>query len=211
MIRMLIAGPKTESEEFEAERYGRIQCEPYHPDQVAQMSLDVHLDEKLLVTATARGWSKDGDAHTMYVPDTDHFGSPDDPLEEQQTWPILMGEEGLVLYPGCLYLGATIERICAPKLAAVVHGKSSLARRGVEIHNAGLVECGYSGAITLELLVSHRIRVRPGMPIAQITFETVVGQVEGYVERGNYTGDNTGPVASKSHKHKARHWPKETP
>lgn len=187
-----------------------IECEPFDPAQVAQVSLDLHLDPTLLVTVPPRSTEGRGGVCISYVPRGDWHDAmnPDDPLKEQETWPITMGEDGLILYPGCLYLGSTIEAVSAPGLTMFAHGKSSLARRGLEVHNAGVVEPGFRGNITLELIVAHPLRVRPGMPVAQVTFHTMAGEVESYGAKGNYTGAlASGPIPSQSHKHKPRHYP----
>jgi dCTP deaminase len=59
-----------------------------------------------------------------------------------------------------------------------VEGKSSLARIGLGVHvTAPTIHAGFEGLITLEIK-NHgtaAIRLRPGMPICQLIFESVFG------------------------------------
>ena len=165
----------------------RITIEPFDPAQVVQISVDLHLHPRIL--AYCGGSSRVLDLATYEEPD--------------RTIDIPGG--GLVLIPGVLYLGATIETICAPTYAAIVAGKSSPARKGLRVEAAGLIEPGFSGSITLEIEVAVPLRVYAGWPIAQVRFETVEGLPESYGERGSYQGQSGGPVASRSHLHKPRH------
>lgn len=78
-----------------------------------------------------------------------------------------------VMRPGEFLLAATHERIrLAPHIAGEVKGKSTLARKGLLVECAGLVDPGFDGTITLELKnLSHLpIPLHAGMPIAQIAF-----------------------------------------
>jgi deoxycytidine triphosphate deaminase len=81
--------------------------------------------------------------------------------------------------PGEFLLGHTTEVVTlSPEVAATVHGKSTLGRRGLAVHvTAGLIDPGFSGQITLEM-VNHSewdIELTPGMRICQVTFDFVTG------------------------------------
>ena len=84
--------------------------------------------------------------------------------------------------PNEFWLASTQETVNVPNdLIGFVHGKSSLARKGLLVHiTAGLLDPGFSGQITLELKnVSHEpIELREGMPIAQLTFQTLTSPSE---------------------------------
>ena len=102
---------------------------------------------------------------------------------------------GWLLVPGTLYLGATYERIELHGVCAQLTGRSSLGRLGVDCHvSAGLIDDGFAGNITLEIRVIHPIILWPGMRLAQLVFESIVGDRRPY--RGRYYGDS-GPVASR--------------
>jgi dCTP deaminase len=75
------------------------------------------------------------------------------------------------LAPGQFVLGHTKETIGVGSCLAVqVYGKSSIGRLGLEVENAGYVDPGFIGQITLELKNSTAfpIRLTVGMPICQI-------------------------------------------
>lgn len=103
--------------------------------------------------------------------------------------------EGLVLEPGVLYLGHTVEVVGAWGLAPKIDGRSSVGRLGLMVHlTAGYGDSGFCGQYTLELSVVERLRVYPGVAVCQVSFETVAGTVNDY--DGKYAGQS-GPVASR--------------
>lgn len=80
-------------------------------------------------------------------------------------------------------LASTIEQFDMPEdLVAIVHDKSSWARRGLSVFNT-VIEPGWKGFLTLEL-VYHRwlpLRIPAGSGIAQVIFHRVH-------EPASYTG-----------------------
>lgn len=79
-----------------------------------------------------------------------------------------------MMQPGEFMLGSTIEEIqLSCQLVGQVHGKSTLARKGLLVHAAGLVDPGFRGQLTLEMLnmSGEPIALKRGMLICQITFE----------------------------------------
>lgn len=88
-------------------------------------------------------------------------------------------DEGFVLEPGKLYLGATIEYTETHKHVPFLEGKSSTGRLGIDIHaTAGKGDVGFCGYWTLEISTSIPVRVYPGMPIGQLIYYIVDGEVE---------------------------------
>lgn len=80
------------------------------------------------------------------------------------------------LYHGSFVLGHTLEWIeVPPTLAGVLAGKSSRAREGWVLENAGYVDPGWKGELTLELanLAHGYVMATLGMQIGQIRFETL--------------------------------------
>jgi dCTP deaminase len=72
---------------------------------------------------------------------------------------------------GEFVLAHTVEEITLGAcLAGQVYGKSSIGRLGLEVENAGYIDPGFSGQITLELknTTNYTIRLTVGMPIAQM-------------------------------------------
>ena len=92
---------------------------------------------------------------------------------------IVLEENGVFkLRPGQFALATTMERIELPRgLAAFVQGRSSIGRAGLTVQNAGYIDPGFHGHITLELKNETRntILIRPGYPVAQIVFEEARG------------------------------------
>ncbi len=78
-----------------------------------------------------------------------------------------------VLLPGQFVLATTMEYFKLPNdLTAFVEGRSSLGRMGLFIQNAGWVDPGFHGEITLELFNANRcaIELRSGRRVGQLVF-----------------------------------------
>lgn len=119
-----------------------------------------------------------------------------------------MADGAFFLRAGCRYLGATVERIHAPRHVVRVDGKSSLGRLWLQVHmTAGHVEPGFHGQITLEIVPQADLLIPPGWPVCQAVFYETTGDVEDYPGRGHYTdaAKTDGPQPSRSHLHKPRH------
>lgn len=90
-----------------------------------------------------------------------------------------IGEEGWVLEPGRIYLGATMEYTETHRHVPFLEGKSSVGRLGIDIHaTAGKGDVGFCNHWTLEISAHQPVRVYPGMPIGQIIYFVVEGDVE---------------------------------
>jgi len=98
-----------------------------------------------------------------------------------------IGEEGFVLQPGQLYLASTEEYTETHKHVPYLEGKSSTGRLGIDIHaTAGKGDVGFCGFWTLEISTSIPVRIYSGMPIGQLIYY----KVDGEVERLYYKKDN---------------------
>lgn len=78
-----------------------------------------------------------------------------------------------LLLPGQFVLATTMEYIALPNnLTAFVEGRSSLGRMGLFIQNAGWVDPGFRGEITLELYNANRcaIELKSGRRVGQLVF-----------------------------------------
>ncbi|MBQ8624706.1 MAG: dCTP deaminase [Agathobacter sp.] len=78
-----------------------------------------------------------------------------------------------VLLPGQFVLATTMEYFSLPNnLTAFVEGRSSLGRMGLFIQNAGWVDPGFKGEITLELFNANRcaIELKAGRRVGQLVF-----------------------------------------
>lgn len=167
-----------------------LSISPFDPSAVGPNSYDVTLAPDLLV----------------YRLPTRVFERPDgckfidrylDPEQDNPTEPLTIPTEGLVLQPGILYLGSTVEAIEAHRLVPVVETRSSFARLGLSTHlSAGFCDDGFAGSITLEITVACPLLLKPFVRVAQVAFHTLEGERKPYA--GKYTGQR-GPVASRSH------------
>ena len=78
-----------------------------------------------------------------------------------------------LILPGQFVLATTMEYFELPDdLTAFVEGRSSLGRMGLFIQNAGWVDPGFHGEITLELFNANRcaIELQAGRRIGQLVF-----------------------------------------
>lgn len=78
-----------------------------------------------------------------------------------------------ILLPNQFVLATTMEYFDLPNnLTAFVEGRSSLGRMGLFIQNAGWVDPGFKGEITLELYNANRcaIELKAGRRIGQLVF-----------------------------------------
>ncbi|MBE6889380.1 MAG: dCTP deaminase [Ruminococcaceae bacterium] len=78
-----------------------------------------------------------------------------------------------LLLPGQFVLATTMEYFKLPDdLTAFVEGRSSLGRMGLFIQNAGWVDPGFEGEITLELFNANRcaIELKAGRRVGQLVF-----------------------------------------
>jgi len=106
-------------------------------------------------------------------------------------------DEGFVLHPGQFILAHSME-ICnfRDDIAALLRVKSTQGRMGFEHMDAGWVDPGFHGALTLEFKnenLFHPIRIRPGDNVAQLIFfrGQMVDPEFSYRYKGNYNGSVT--------------------
>ncbi len=104
-------------------------------------------------------------------------------------------EEGLLLLPGELYLGRTVEYTETHGLVPDLDGRSSVGRLGINIHVcAGRGDVGFCGYWTLEITVTKHVRIYPHMEIGQLYYSEVKGDIVPY--SGKYQ-HNRGIQASR--------------
>lgn len=88
-------------------------------------------------------------------------------------------DDGFVLVPNEFYLGVTAEYTETHRHVPFLEGKSSVGRLGIDIHaTAGKGDIGYCNTWTLEISVKKPVRVYKNMPIGQLIFFVVEGDVE---------------------------------
>lgn len=98
--------------------------------------------------------------------------------------------ERYLLLPDQFVLATTMEYFALPDdLTAFVEGRSSLGRMGLFIQNAGWVDPGFEGEITLELFNANRcaIELTAGRRVGQLVFAQMDAAAE-KPYRGKYQG-----------------------
>lgn len=106
--------------------------------------------------------------------------------------------DGFVIKPKQFVLATTIEYIKLPDfITAFVEGRSSLGRLGLFIENAGWVDAGFEGTITLEFYNANSvpIKIYPEMRICQLVFAQMIEKAE-KPYKGKYQGQR-GTTGSK--------------
>ncbi|MDP9988317.1 deoxycytidine deaminase [Arthrobacter sp. KFRI-F3372] len=96
-----------------------------------------------------------------------------------------IGDAGIVLQPGRLYLGHTAETLGSKEFVTSLVGRSSLGRLGLFLQVTA--DLGHQGAVhrwTLEMHCVQPLRVYAGMRIGQVSFWAPTGPVKPY--EGHY-------------------------
>jgi dCTP deaminase len=99
-------------------------------------------------------------------------------------------KEGLVLNPYQLYLGRTVERTETHNLVPQIEGRSSVGRLGLFVHvTAGFGDVGFAGYWTLEMFAVQQVRIYAGVPICQIFYHEIAGEIEEYASKYQHNRD----------------------
>ncbi|MDV6234077.1 dCTP deaminase [Leptospira ellisii] len=132
---------------------------PYTEKQLNPNSYNLRLHEELLVyTELPLDMKKPNPAEKLIIPET-----------------------GLLLKPGVLYLGRTLEYTETHDLVPMLEGRSSIGRLGMLVHvTAGFGDVGFKGFWTLEISVIQPLVIYPGVEVCQIFYHTVEGQITEY-------------------------------
>lgn len=136
---------------------GNILIEPYDSNCLGTNSYDVHLGKYLANYVDAElDARKHNKIETFKIP-----------------------EEGFVLQPNKLYLGVTKEYTETHAHVPFLEGKSSTGRLGIDIHaTAGKGDVGFCNTWTLEISVTNPVRIYEGMPIGQLIYFVVDGEID---------------------------------
>ena len=157
---------------------GNIVIEPFRRPSLGSNSYDVHLGSQLGIYDDA---VLDAKRHNKIS-----F--------------IEIPEEGYELQPSEFYLGVTEEYTETHKQVPFLEGKSSVGRLGIDIHaTAGKGDIGFCNTWTLEISVKKPVVVYPGMPVGQLIFFEVEGNVEipyNMKSSAKYTRHTNQPVES---------------
>jgi len=183
----VILSDRTMREQIEQ---GRIRVEPLAEGAIQPSSIDLRLGNKIRVFQNN---------HISHIDLRNDTSSLTEVVELRPGQPFF-------LRPLEFALGVTVEHISVPDdLVARLDGKSSLGRVGLLIHaTAGLVDPGWEGRLTLELmnLAPFPISLFADMKIGQISFIQMTTPVDSPYGAGElaskYQGD-TEPTPSRYH------------
>lgn len=135
---------------------GSIVITPFDPVCLGSNSYDVHLGDTLCI----------------------YMNAILDAKQHNQISCTKIPKEGVVLYPEGFYLGVTMEYTETHAHVPFLEGKSSTGRLGIDIHaTAGKGDVGFCGHWTLEISVKQPVRVYAGMPIGQLIYFPVQGEI----------------------------------
>lgn len=147
---------------------GEMSIEPLEPEQIEPASVDLRLGNTFLTHRPVEG-----------------ICSMSEPLEYEE-----VTADTFIIPTRGFVLATTMEVVRLPaNLTAFVEGRSSVGRLGLFIQNAGWVDPGFEGAITLELYNANNapMKIEAGRRICQL----VIAQADQPVERpysGKYQG-----------------------
>ena len=136
---------------------GTLGISPLEPEQIQPASVDIRLGNTFSVVS---------DSATVIIT-----------MDREIPYHTIRADTYLLL-PGQFVLATTMETFVLPDhLTAFVEGRSSLGRMGLFIQNAGWVDPGFRGEITLELYNANRcaIALRAGRRVGQLVFAEMDG------------------------------------
>ena len=162
----------------------KIVIEPYRESCLGTNSYDVHLGKTLAVYQDRELDAKKHNKINIFT----------------------IPEEGFVIQPGTLYLGVTQEYTETHHTVPFLEGKSSVGRLGIDIHaTAGKGDVGFCNYWTLEISCVQPVRIYAGMPIGQLIYFKVEGDIDNYYNKksnAKYNDKQAIPVESMMWKNK---------
>ena len=163
---------------LEAIENGEIVIEPFKKESLGTNSYDVHLGKYLAIY-------KDEVLDARVHHEVEYIEIP---------------QEGYVIKPHILYLGVTEEYTETHRTVPFLEGKSSVGRLGIDIHaTAGKGDVGFCNTWTLEISCVQPVRIYAGMPIGQLIYFSVEGEVLNYYNKkkgAKYVKKTNKPVES---------------
>jgi len=156
---------------------GDIKIEPFNPAALNPNSCNLRLNNELLVY--------DADILDMKI--------------ENPVKAVVIPDDGLLILPGKLYLGRTLEYTETDNFVPMLEGRSSVGRLGLFVHvTAGFGDVGFKGYWTLEIHCIQPIKIYPFIEICQIYYHNIQGEYDKYIS-GKYQ-NNTGIQPSMLYK-----------
>lgn len=147
---------------------GELTIAPFSTSQVQPASIDLRIGNHFIIL--------------------DEFATPFISLEKPVNYKEVC-QETIIIPPQGFVLATTLESIHLPNhMTAFVEGRSSIGRLGLFIQNAGWVDPGFQGQITLELYNANRvpIELKAGRRVCQLVLALLDQKSTGYA--GKYYG-----------------------
>ncbi|MCM3791452.1 dCTP deaminase [Domibacillus indicus] len=148
-------------------REKELLIEPYTPSQIQPASIDLRMGNHFKII--------------------DESSTPFISLEKPASYKEVC-QETIIIPPQGFVLGITIESIHLPgDLTAFLEGRRSIGRLGLFIQNAGWINPGYKGQITLELYNANRvpIELKAGRRVCQLALASLDQKADGYIGKYN--------------------------
>ena len=189
---MILTGPEIVRQCAE----GRITIDPFDETRVNPNSYNLRLANTLKI------YLPPGEREmSSWLPYARFPAAELDCRKKNPTWEFEIPQDGYTLYPGKLYLGATIERTATDHFVPMLDGRSSLARLGISVHQTGgFGDLGFAGHWTVEITCVEPVRIYAGLEVCQVQFWTKTGanMFYGRLEHKNSKYyDQVGPTPSK--------------
>lgn len=149
---------------------GWIKLEPFTPENVQPNSVDILIDDQILVLQDK----------IVNIKQKANFKKE------------IISKDGYTLYPEKFYLFRSKEKITLNhRVWSKVEGKSSNARNGLNCnYQGGVIDRGYSGYITLTVTVHHPVVIYPDLKIAQLIFFEINDYPPYVTYQGKYQDNN---------------------
>lgn len=150
---------------------GEMQIEPVEVHQIQPASLDLRVGRHFLHVDTSQTERLTLDSTASYIE---------------------VEADRMIIPPNTFVLATTMEYVNIPNdMTAFVEGRSSIGRLGLFIQNAGWVDPGFEGRITLELFNANQvpIEIEVGRRICQLVFAKLDEATQAYA--GKYGGQTT--------------------
>ncbi|MDQ0960146.1 dCTP deaminase [Streptomyces sp. B4I13] len=154
---MILTGPAIAA----AIRAGEITIDPYDPARLSPNAYDWRLGDTIRIC--------DGDL---------------DAAAPTSFTELTIPSSGLVLKPGVLYLGVTLERTGSETYAQILNGDRTIGALGIWVHvSAPLGHQGHAIRWTLEIRATRPARIYPAMTFGKLVFLTAFGTPASYQQQ----------------------------
>jgi len=160
----------TKNEILELLKEGAMRIEPFDEKCLGELTYDIRLSDEFMAIET-------------------HITSVIDPMDVKSIKEVRINAKELYLQPHGFVLGRSIEWMELPSnVMAMISGKSSIARLGIQVETAYILHPGHKGFVVLEIANRNLVpvKLKYGMRIAQLIFFRLDRPVAPYHEIGKF-------------------------